>query len=152
MHLVWRKLDLSWSSLVSKPSRSIFYPFPAVPVLGKCDPFFFCNFDCHAVFRNELLAIQDWMTRGSRGRFDTSFGLTLRRWEVLEVFVNGEGPVDPATFAASSPLTLTQPRPLLTPALGEGVIQIDTQLEEILSSFGSRLRTLGGSPLLSFRR
>jgi Ca2+-binding RTX toxin-like protein len=103
-------------------------------------------------YRGELLAIQDWMNRGSRGRFETSFGLTLRRWEVLEVFVNGEGPVDPVTFAESSPLSSSRARPLLLPGVGDDGIQTHASSEEDASTPVSRLTTLVRVPLLSLRR
>jgi Ca2+-binding RTX toxin-like protein len=104
------------------------------------------------LYRSELLEIQDWMNRGSRGRFETSFGLTLRRWDGLDVFVNGEGPVDPATFGRSSSLSLSGPRPLLLPWVGDDGIQTHASSEEDASTPASRLRTLVRTPLLSLRR
>jgi Ca2+-binding RTX toxin-like protein len=65
-------------------------------------------------FRDELNELQDWVNRGSRGRFETSFGLSVRSWEALEVFVEGEGPVDLNTFESPVVAGAMRPRAFAT--------------------------------------
>ena len=63
--------------------------------------------DQFAALREELAALNNWMLESAESRnsggdsFETSFGLTLRNLENLEVYVEGFGLVDPANTPPS---------------------------------------------------